>query len=69
MACVRACVGCWGGQLSKLTVPQLKSFLQQQCGLAVSAKLRKPQLLELLQDHFLAAQHQPAANKDEPTAE
>jgi hypothetical protein len=54
--------------LSKLTVPQLKSFLQQ-CGLAVSAKLRKPQLLELLQDHFLAAQHQPAANKDEPTAE
>ncbi|ELR22853.1 ATPdependent DNA helicase ii, 70 kDa subunit (ku70) superfamily protein [Acanthamoeba castellanii str. Neff] len=54
--------------LSKLTVPQLKSFLQQ-CGLAVSAKLRKPQLLELLQDHCLAAQHQQAANKDEPTAE
>lgn len=68
MACVRAVWVFGGAQLSKLTVPQLKSFLQQ-CGLAVSAKLRKPQLLELLQDHCLAAQHQQAANKDEPTAE
>jgi hypothetical protein len=54
----------WALQLSKLTVPQIKSFLQQR-GLVVSAKLRKPQLLELLQEHLSAQQTKKAEGEGE----
>jgi ATP-dependent DNA helicase 2 subunit 1 len=48
--------------LGKLTVTQLKAFLQQ-CGLHVPAKLRKPQLLELLQHHLATQQEQQQQTK------